>query len=150
MAFLSSFDICASGLTATRLRTDIISENIAHQGTTRTNAEGAAVPYRRKMVVYQPVGDNNNFRAIFDRGLKSFEQPRGVQVSKIIEDESPFKPVYNPEHPDSDEQGYVLMPNVDPVKETMDMMAATRAYDANITVFNSMKAMATAAIQMGR
>lgn len=150
MAFLSSLDISGSGLTATRLRMDIISENIAHQATTRTNEEGAAVPYRRKMVVYQPVGEGNDFRAIFDRGLKNIERPRGVQVTKIIEDESPFKPVYNPEHPDADEQGYVLMPNVDPVKETMDLMAASRAYDANITVFNAIKAMATAANQMGR
>ncbi len=145
MAFLNSLNISGSGLTATRLRMDIISENIANQSTTRTEN---GTPYRRKMVVYQPIQDNS-FRAMFNQGLTQ-TTARGVKVTEIVEDTTDFKPVYNPEHPDANEEGYVLMPNVDPVKETIDMMAATRAYDANITAFNAVKEMATRALEIGR
>lgn len=150
MAFLSSMNISASALTSTRLRMDIISENLAHQNTTRT-VEGAevATPYRRKMVVYTPQTDNS-FEAIFRNRYGNAPEPRGVQVSKIVEDQREFKPVYNPDHPDADNKGYVLMPNVDPVKETIDMMAATRAYDTNLTAFNAIKGMASKALELGR
>lgn len=147
MAFLSSLDISGSALTATRLRMDVISENIAHQSTTRTDGKGT--PYRRKMVVYKPIEDNS-FRAIFQRGLTSVDEANGVKVTEIVEDPTDFKPVYNPQHPDANEQGYVLMPNVDPLKETIDMMAATRAYDANITSFNAVKGMISKVLEMGR
>ncbi len=145
MAFLSSLNISGSALTAGRLRMDIISENIANQKTTRTEDGG---PYRRKMVVYQPIQDNS-FRAVFERGMNGTPS-RGVQVAKIVEDDREFKPVYDPEHPDADERGYVMMPNVDPIKETIDMMAAARAYDANLTAFNVVKGMAAKALELGR
>ncbi|MEG2428968.1 MAG: flagellar basal body rod protein FlgC [Oscillospiraceae bacterium] len=145
MAFLSSLDIAGSALTATRLRMDVISENIANQNTTRTEKGG---PYRRKMVVYEPRTDKG-FDAVFQNALNQGD-PKGVRVTKIIEDETPFKPVYRPEHPDANEQGYVMLPNVDPIKETIDMMAATRAYDANITAFNAVKTMAAKGLEIGK
>ena len=101
------------------------------------------------MVVYTPKTDNS-FTAMFQNKYNSSPTPRGVQVSQIVEDDSEFTPVYNPEHPDANVDGYVLMPNVDPVKETLDMMAATRAYDANLTAFNAAKGMAMKALELGR
>lgn len=150
MAFLTSMNITGSALTATRLRMDIISENLAHQNTTRTDPNSeTATPYRRKMVVYQQKSDNS-FEAVFRNKYGDAPPSRGVEVAEIIEDEREFKPVYNPGHPDANEDGYVMMPNVDPVKETIDMMAATRAYDTNITAFNAIKAMASKALELGR
>lgn len=150
MAFLTSLNISGSGLTASRLRMDVISENLAHMSTTRT-VDGAevATPYRRKMVVYTPKTDNS-FSAVFQNRYNAATTPRGVQVSQIVEDDSEFTPVYNPEHPDANNDGYVLMPNVDPVQETLDMMAATRAYDANLTAFNAIKGMAVKSLELGR
>lgn len=148
MAFLSSLNITGSALTATKLRMDVISENIANSDTTRTS-DGD--PYCRKMVVYQEAGADTSFRARLFESLgigSTSSDPRGVIVVDIIEDETEFTPVYNPSHPDSDEDGYVWMPNVDSVEETLDMMAATRAYDANITAFNAVKAMASRALEI--
>lgn len=145
MAFLNSLSISGSALTATRLRMDVISENIANQNTTRT-ADGG--PYKRRMVVYEPIS-NDTFRSALQDRLGA-NSAQGVRVTKIVEDETPTTPVYNPEHPDADENGYVEMPNVDPIKETIDMMAATRAYDANITAFNAIKTMASKALELGR
>ncbi|WMJ24253.1 flagellar basal body rod protein FlgC [Paludicola sp. MB14-C6] len=145
MAFLSSLSISGSGLTASRLRMDIISENISNQETTRA-ANGE--PYRRKMVVYEPIQDNS-FRSMMNKNIYQSGK-KGVRVAKILEDETPFTPVYRPDHPDADENGYVMMPNVDPVKETLDMMAATRAYEANLTAFNAVKTMASKALELGR
>jgi flagellar basal-body rod protein FlgC len=146
MSFLSSLNIPASGLTAQRLRLDIISENIANMNTTRTEDGG---PYRRKMVVFQQV-DNSSFRNVLSRTMGQNQPKAGVMVTEIIEDESPFQAVYNPEHPDADEMGYVMMPNVDLVKETIDGMAATRAYEANVTAFNAVKYMAVKALDIGK
>lgn len=148
MAFLSSLDIAGSGLTATRLRMDVIAENMDNVKTTRT-ADGG--PYRRKQVVYQAMGESD-FNTIFKSKLaeKSQETQRGVRVVEIVEDRSDFTPVYDPEHPDANAEGYVMMPNVDPVKETLDMMVATRAYDLNLTALNGIKLMAAKALEIGR
>jgi len=145
MAFLNSLSISGSALTATRLRMDVISENIANQNTTRTTNGG---PYKRRMVVYEPIS-NDTFRSALQDRLGS-NSAKGVRVAKIVEDQTPTTPVYDPQHPDADENGYVEMPNVDPIKETIDMMAATRAYDANITAFNAIKTMASKALEIGR
>ncbi|MFR1803368.1 MAG: flagellar basal body rod protein FlgC, partial [Faecalispora jeddahensis] len=132
MAFLSSLDISASALTAERFRMDVISENMANSSTTRTENGGS---YRRKLVVLQTQGeDQSRFRRIFQNQLQQVGQ--GVQVAQVAEDPSDLTPVYDPTHPDANADGYVMMPNVDPVKETVDMMAATRAYEANLTMFN--------------
>ncbi len=146
LAFLSSLDISASALTAERFRMDVISENMANSSTTRTENGGS---YRRKLVVLQTQGeDQSRFRRIFQNQLQ--QVGRGVQVAQVAEDPSDLTPVYDPTHPDANADGYVMMPNVDPVKETVDMMAATRAYEANLTMFNAVKNMAVKALEMGR
>lgn len=146
MSFLDSFDISASGLTAERQRLDIASENLANTNTTRTESGGT---YRRKMVVLQEV-PSASFRSRFNSLLNRTASKGGVQVTEIVEDQRDLNPVYNPDHPDADEDGYVMMPNVDPVKETIDAMSATRSYEANITAFNAMKLMAQRALDLGK
>lgn len=148
MAFLSSLNISGSGLTASRLRMDVISENIANATTTRTENGG---PYRRKTVVYEPAGEQSPFRHMLESKLnQGGDSQMGVKVTKIADDPSDFTPVYDPSNPDANAQGYVMMPNVDPIKETIDMMSVTRAYDANLTAFNAVKGMAVKALEMGR
>lgn len=143
MSFLQTLNISGSGLTAQRLRMDVISENIANIDTTRTEEGG---PYRRKMVVFET---SNDFKNMMIKNLNEYE-PGGVEVAEIVEDFSEFKLVYNPEHPDADENGYVNMPNVDSLKETVDIMEAYRAYQANITALNTIKQMAIKALEIGR
>lgn len=143
MSFLESLNISGSGLTAQRLRMDVISENIANQDATRTEEGG---PYRRKMVVLSSV---NNFKNMMLQNINEYAAG-GVEVTEIVDDQSEFKLVYNPEHPDADENGYVSMPNVDTLKETVDMMEAYRAYQANVTALNTVKQMAVKALEIGR
>lgn len=147
MSFLSSLNISASGMTAQRLRLDIASENIANMETTRT---AAGTAYRRKMVTLQAKGDT--FRSELSRAMENQASGTslGVQATAITEDQTALKPVYNPEHPDANAQGYVMMPNVDLVKETTDSMSATRSYEANITAFNAVKLMAQKALEIGK
>ena len=148
MSFLSAFNICASGLTAQRKRLDVASENIANIETTRTES---GEPYRRKMVVLQEIGDNSSFRSHLAKASQLQNGNRGgVRVAEIVEDQRDLIPVYNPEHPDADEEGYVTLPNVDLLKETVDSMSATRSYEANITAFNAMKLMAQRALDIGK
>lgn len=149
MAFLSCFDICASGMSAQRMRMDIAAENIANIDTTRTEAGG---PYRRKTVVLENYGGGS-----FSEALRSAAEGKGlasrnvgVRVSGIVEDNREFKRVYDPEHPDADGEGYVDMPNVDLLKETVDSMSATRSYEANVTALNAMKLMAQKALEIGK
>lgn len=145
MSFLSSMNISASALTAQRTRLDVASENIANIETTRTEAGG---PYRRKTVVLQET-KSDSFRQIFSN--KAAQNAKGgVHVAQIAEDQSDLKAVYNPSHPDADADGYVMMPNVDLIKETADSMSASRSYDANITAFNAIKLMAQKALEIGR
>lgn len=146
MSFLSSFDISASGLTAQRQRLDVAAQNLSNTETTRTESGG---PYRRKMVVLQEV-PTTSFRTRFNSALNRNASKGGVKVTEIIEDQRDLNPVYDPDHPDANEEGYVMMPNVDPVKETIDGMAATRSYEANITAFNAMKLMAQKALEIGK
>ncbi|BFH63872.1 flagellar basal body rod protein FlgC [Paenibacillus donghaensis] len=146
----SSFGISASGLTAQRLRMDVISSNIANAETTRASVvNGQAVPYRRKMVVFSPNESNfaNMLQAQMDKGNSS---ARGVKVTAIQEDSAPFKPVYNPSHPDADAEGYVYMPNVDMTKEMVDLISASHSYNANVTALNASKAMVMKALEIGR
>jgi flagellar basal-body rod protein FlgC len=153
MAFLSSMNIVGSGLTAQQLRLDVISENITNSQTTRTENGGA---YRRKLVVFQAQSGRNSFREAMARatdGLASnagYETAGGVKVTEIIEDESDMKMVYDPTHPDADENGYVEMPNVDSVKEMADAMSATQAYSADATAFNILKTVAAKGMEIGK
>ena len=144
--FFDSFNISASGLTAERLRMDIISRNIANVNTTRT-ASGS--PYRRQMPIFQEM-KSTAFTEIFDRVTGQNTSKDGVEVVKIAEDQSPFNKEYNPTHPDADKDGYVLLPNVDVVSEMINLISANRAYDANVTIMNGAKSMALKAMEIGR
>ena len=144
MAFMSSMSISASALTATRLRMEVISENMANSSTTRT-ADGG--PYRRKYVVFQERTNDRGFAAFFNRTRQA---QGGVRVVSIGEDQSEFKYDYNPSHPDADENGFVRLPNIEVVQEMVDMMAAYRAYEANITALNAFKDMAVKTLEIGK
>ena len=148
MQVFKAMRISSSGLSAERLRMDTIASNIANAGTTRTtNADGTkGGPYKRKIAVFQENIDNEIRK--FDSST-SFNG-NGIKAVGIVEDNSPFKRVYDPSHPDADADGYVEMPNVDPLKEIVDLMAATRAYEANVTAINSEKNMALKALEIGR
>lgn len=153
MAFLSSMNIAASGMTAQQLRLDVIAENITNSNTTRTEGGGA---YRRKMVVFQAETGRDEFRDIMAKaanGLvsnKGYANAGGVKVTQIVEDPSDLKMVYDPTHPDADANGYVAMPNVDMVKEMTDAMAATQAYSANVTAFNALKTVVAKGLEIGK
>jgi len=140
MNFLKLFEISSSGLYAQRKRLDVIASNLANLETTRTERGG---PYRRKMVVMstKPVKD-------FDQVLNS--RLEGVEIDDIVEDDAPFMKVYNPGHPDADEQGYVLKPNVDLIVEITNMLVAKRNFEANVTAVRSTKQMALKALEIGR
>ena len=145
MDFLSSLNISGSGLTAQKLRMDVISQNIANAEVTRTEN---GTPYRRKMVVLSSMKGENSFRDALDKATTV--KTSGVQVQSIIEDQSPLVPVYNPNHPDANEEGYVMLPNVNTAQEMIDMLGASRAYEANVTAFNATKTMALKALDIGR
>jgi len=147
MSFLRSFDISASGLTAQRVRMDIIAQNIANAETTRTEN---GMPYRRKMVTFQQRNEKEPFSKYLSESSRSLFNGGGVKVNGIREDMSPFKKIYNPGHPDADENGYVLMPNVDIMTEMVNMISATRSYEANVTAINSTKSMAMKALEIGK
>ncbi len=144
MGYLDSLNITGSALTAERFRTDIILQNLANQNTTRT-AEGG--PYRRKQVVFRE--NRIDFKQELGKAMTKTENG-GVFVEEVVENQNPFVPVYDPDHPDADADGYVMMPNVDLVKETVDGMAATRSYEANITAFNAIKMMSQKALEIGK
>lgn len=146
MAFLNSINVSASGLTAEKLRMDVISKNIANANTTRT-ADGT--PYRRQVVVFAEGDKPMTFSDYLTDASKSLIGS-GVKVVGIKEDTTPFKSVYDPGHPDADENGYVKMPNVDIMTEMVNMISASRAYEANVTAINSVKSMAMKALEIGR
>ena len=152
MAFLSSMNIVASGMTAQQLRLDIVGENVTNSTTTRVEeGEGA---YRRKMVVFEAETGRDGFRRAMARASSGMvpnnQVPGGVRVAQILEDPSPMKLVYDPTHPDANEDGYVEMPNVDMVKEIADAMAATRAFASNVTAFNTLKSVISSGLEIGR
>jgi flagellar basal-body rod protein FlgC len=150
MKLTNSFDISSSALTAQRLRMDVISSNIANADTTRTKlVNGKWVPYSRKIVTMEPSASSSPFARILDSNMRD-STGEGVKVTKIFDDTAPFKQVYNPSHPDADENGFVLMPNVDILKEMVDMISATRSYEANVTALNASKSMITKALEIGR
>ena len=147
MAFLNSMTVVGSGLTAQQLRLDIVSENITNQNTTRTENGGA---YRRKTVVLEAQGTQSAFQQALARARGEKVQQGGVQVTDIVEDASDFKLVYDPTHPDANEDGYVEMPNVDLAQEIADAMAASQAYSSNVTAFNVLKQVTQRGLEIGR
>ena len=146
MGIFNAFAISASGLTAERLRMDVISNNIANVNTTKTINGG---PYQRQRVVFEPRGEKLHFLfpAIFDKN-KRIGQFQGVKATQIITDPTPPRLVFDPGRPDANKDGYVAMPNVNIVKEMVDMRSATRAYEANVTAVNSAKTMAAKALDI--
>lgn len=146
MGIFSSFRISATGLAAERLRMDVIANNIANANTTRTEEGG---PYRRRQVVFQAV--SQAVRAGQKTSSRGLGAPgRGVAVAAIVEDLSPPRLAYDPGHPDADARGYVAMPNVDAVREMVDMISAARAYEANASALDAAKTMAMRALDIGR
>lgn len=147
MSFLKSLDISASGLTAQRVRMDLISQNIANADTTRTEN---GTPYRRKILQLEQRESSPSFAQYLSESSKDKIGVNGVRVKKITEDQTPFKRVYNPGHPDADAQGYVEMPNVDIMTEMVNMISASRSYEANVTAINATKSMAMKTLDIGR
>ncbi|NLB89476.1 MAG: flagellar basal body rod protein FlgC [Syntrophomonadaceae bacterium] len=151
MRFLSSIDISASGLTAQRLRMDTIANNMANAETTRV--ENGNGPYRRQVVVFEARQANNpkSFNSLLKDKMSTVGQ--GVRVKEIrsLEDnEAPFRRVYDPSHPDADIDGYVNYPNVNIVEEMINMISATRSYEANAKVIEATKSMVLKALEIGR
>ncbi len=144
MGLFRAIDAAASGMTAERLRMDVISNNIANANTTRT-AEGG--PYRRQLVVFEPRSEQNTFSQMLSRQMETGD---GVRVTGIIKDNAPLKLMYDPNHPDANRDGYVEMPNVNIVSEMVDMITASRAYEANVTAVNAAKSMAMKALDIGK
>ncbi|ERN53140.1 flagellar basal body rod protein FlgC [Alkalihalophilus marmarensis] len=151
MTLFSGFNASASALTTQRLRMDVISSNMANAETTRARmVDGEWTPYRRKMVVVEP-NQKQPFSAFLGSAMKqNSEVGTGVKASAIVEDQNPFKLLYDPTHPDANEEGYVEMPNVDPLREMVDLMTATRSYEANVTSLNATKNMLMKALEIGR
>lgn len=144
MGFMSSLDIAASGLTAQQMRIDVLSQNLVNADTTRTeNGE----PYRRKMVVFQE-RPGDTFGNYLSRARQ--QTTPGVKVAAVVEDPRALKAVYDPTHPDANEDGYVMMPNVDKIKEMSDLMSASNAYTANLTTISVLKLMASRALEIGK
>lgn len=141
MSMFSAFNINATGMTAQRYRMDIISQNVANANTTRT-ADGT--PYRRQVVVFSEKPGQTSFSHVLGKAAYSHGYSgNGVKVSGVYEDyKSEMNMVYDPSHPDADENGYVLYPNVNIITEMTNMIDASRAYEANATAFSASKSMA--------
>lgn len=151
MSVFNALNASASALTAQRLRMDVISSNIANAQTTRAtiNEDGEYEPYSRKVVALE--SNHQNFKTFLHNAEQSnSNHASGVKVSRIINDQEPYKLTYNPTHPDADESGFVQMPNVDPLKEMVDLMSATRSYEANVTSLNATKNMLMKALEIGK
>ena len=148
MSMFTAFNINASGLTAQRYRMDIISENVANANTTRT-ADGT--PYRRKVVTFEEKGaGSEKFGAVFNKARKNYVG-NGVKVDAVTEDTwTEMNKVYDPSHPDADENGYVTYPNVNIITEMTNLIDASRAYEANSTAFNASKSMAQQGLQLSQ
>ena len=145
MNFIDALHISASGLAAQRLRMNVVSSNLANSSTTRT-AEGG--PYRKKDVVFasQPLG--SEFQGMVQQQIKG--KLSEVKVVGIVDDSRPPIIKYDPQHPDADRNGYVKMPNINVIEEMVNMMSATRSYEANVTAVNATKKMAMKALEIGK
>ncbi len=151
MGMFDSFNIAATGLTAQRLRMDLISNNISNATTTRTPEGG---PYCRKRAIFAPVNIRPNYRSPLVPGRIDHGVGRGVRVVKIENDREPFRLVYDPYHPDAikigPQKGYVEMPNVNIVMEMTDLISASRSYEANTMMVTNARSMFAKALEIGR
>lgn len=149
MSMFSAFNINASGLTAQRYRMDIISENVANANTTRT---GDGTPYRRKVVTFEEKGGQTSFSKVLGQASYAHGYTgQGVKVSGVYQDyKTEMNKVYDPSHPDADEDGYVTYPNVNIITEMTNLIDASRAYEANSTAFNASKSIALKGLELGK
>lgn len=151
MSLFSSLSVSASGMAAQRARTDLLVENLANADTTRTPEGG---PYRRKDVVFQTTQAGSAFAAILDNQLDAFAAPdamqTGVEAGDVIVDERDPERRYLPGHPDADAQGYVAFPRVNPAEEMVDLMSASRGYQANVSAMTAVKDMLNRSIDLMR
>jgi flagellar basal-body rod protein FlgC len=153
MSLFGGLDISASALSAERLRMDVTAENLANAQSTRTANGG---PYRRKEVVLESTGDGGGFAGALasarasGAGSSAGAANGGVRVSGIVEDQTPNRLVYDPGNPDANGQGYVSMPNVNPVTEMVDLISASRSYEANVTAMQTTKQMFTKTLDLLR
>ncbi len=150
MSFYNALNISASGMSAQRLRMDLISQNIANVNTTR-DANGE--PYRRQTAVFAEQ-ESNQFGSLLSQATtrkNSEKNGSGVKVTAIVEDHvTAMKTVYDPSHPDADESGYVTYPNVNTVTEMTNLIDATRSFEANVTAFNATKNMLLKGLEVGK
>ena len=152
MAIMNALNVSASGMTAQRLRLDIISQNIANASTTRDD-NGEA--YRRKTVMFaeKSADSASSFNRMLMNKTSGLSETvgNGVRVTAIVEDHvTAMKQVYDPSHPDANEEGYVTMPNVNTVTEMTNLIDATRSYEANVTAFNATKNMLLKGLEVGQ
>lgn len=145
MDFLTSMKISSSGLSVQRKRMETISSNLANMETTRTPEGG---PYRRKDIVITAMPLENQFGEVLKNELG--DNLTQIQITDVIEDQKEPRLVYDPKHPDANEAGYVAMPNIDLMTEMVNMIAASRSFEANVTAINASKSMALRAIELGR
>ena len=138
---INALDISAAGLSAQRTRMNVLAENLANAETTRTVDGG---PYRRKLVVF-----GNETPPTFVQALDAVQSSL-VKVVEVAESDDSFRVVYQPSHPDANAEGYVTLPNINPVLEMVDLLAATRAYEANVTAVQATKSMYNKALEIGR
>lgn len=144
MGIFSSFNINSSGLTAQRYRMDIISQNLANANTTRTDG----TPYRRKVVVFEEKNTHTPFSRVLNKATDRYSG-NGVKVSSVQEDTwTDMIQVYDPSHPDADENGYVTYPNVSTITEMTNLIDASRAYEANSTAFSASKSIALKGLEI--
>ena len=162
-SLFSSMGISAQGLSVQRTRMNTVSENLANVDTTRTED---GTPYRRKIVQIERGRQGEQFADIFQDPRIEMSEPKsahfpaqpfrhivdhprfGTHVRDIIEDPSPFKMVFDPAHPDANDEGYVAMPNINPVQEMIDLITASRSYEANVTALNTAKDMVRNALRI--
>ena len=148
MSFFDTLNVSASALTAQRVRMDILSENMANAETTRTESGG---PYKKKMVLFDERVDSGiSFESALWKAQGNAPYGKGVRVSQIIQDETLGPLIYEPSHPDADEAGYVRKPNINIVEEMVNMISASRSYEANVTAMNITKGMISRTLEIGR
>ena len=147
MGMFTSFDINASGMTAQRFRMDIISENVANANTTRTS-DGS--PYVRKVVTFTEKDTQTAFHRVLNKATDRYSG-KGVKIDGVYEDtKTQMNMVYDPSHPDADENGYVTYPNVNIITEMTNLIDASRSYEANATAFNASKTIAMQGLNLGK
>ncbi|HWH19618.1 MAG TPA: flagellar basal body rod protein FlgC [Solirubrobacterales bacterium] len=146
MGLFDALNISASGLTAQRLRMDVTSANLANAETTRTPGGGA---YKRQDVILQESSGSDTFAGSLAGAMGGPDSaPAGVEVAAIVDDTTPTKKVYEPSNPQADGQGYVEMPNVNPVSEMTDLIDASRSYQANVTAMQTTKTVFAKTIEL--